>query len=244
MHKVQIDVKCLITVLKRCGGYKVNCCAWICTLYHLLSQRNLIANVLRAHLSRLAYEELYKTWLRRESFTPQTDMFSRASPPLHMVQSVHEFYQMVKTEGNNNMIQPSLVWARGPYPVMVGLGEAWCCQSHADHSLPLLTRVNHCLLRQEGRPLQHHQLLLLHVCDSLVALEKWGSCVFPDGQVSKSRDESKPRAWKSSAHLRKPLLLWAVHLWGLTRPLLLDEQSSIPSKSQRIKSRFCLRCGW
>ncbi|KAF0043044.1 hypothetical protein F2P81_004381 [Scophthalmus maximus] len=67
--------------------------------------------------------------------------------------------------------------------------------------------LNPDTLRQEGRPLQHHQLLLLHVCDSLVALEKWGSCVFPDGQVSKSRDESKPRAWKSSAHLRKPLLL-------------------------------------
>lgn len=105
---------------------------------------------------------------------------SRRSSFSHMVHSVHEYYhanQMVKSEGNNNMMQPSSVWAQGPYPVMVGLGEAWCCQSETDHSLPLLTRLNHCLLRQEGRPLQHHHLLLLHVCDSLVALVK-GEFVF------------------------------------------------------------------
>lgn len=36
-------------------------------LYHLLSHRNLITNLLRAHLSRLAYVELYKTQMRRES---------------------------------------------------------------------------------------------------------------------------------------------------------------------------------
>lgn len=185
-------------------------------MYHLLSHRNLITNVLHAHLSRRAYVELYKTQLRRESnlihchfgqkHTPQRDMFSRAfSLTLHMVHSVHEYYhtnQMVKPEGNNNMMQPSSVWARGPYPVMVGLGEAWCCQSEADHSLPLLTHLNHCLLRQE-RPsaLQHHALLLLHVCDSLVALAKRGVCVFPDGQVSKIRHKLKPNA------RRKPLLL-------------------------------------
>lgn len=75
----------------------------------------------------------------------------------HMVHTEHGHYHtnsMVKPDGNNNMMQPSSVWARGPYPVLVGLGEAWRCQSEADHSHPLLTRLNHCLLRQEGRPLQ------------------------------------------------------------------------------------------
>ena len=93
-------------------------------------------------------------------------MFSTAAGRTFlMVLSVHEHYhtnQMVKP-GNNNIIQPCSVWAQGPYPVVVGLGEAWSCQSEADHSLPLLTHLNHCLLRQEGRLLQHHLLLLLQV---------------------------------------------------------------------------------
>ncbi len=112
-------------------------------------------------------------------------MLSRTFHPApHMVHSVHEHChtnQMVKLEGNNNMMQPSSVWARGPYPVMVGLGEAWCCQSEADHSLPLLTRLNHCLLRQEGRPLYN----IIICCCSMSVTRLWlwrgGGCVFPDG---------------------------------------------------------------
>lgn len=87
-------------------------------------------------------------------------------PASHMVVSVHEYYQanqMVKAGEDNIMKQPWPVWAHGPYPVVVELGEAWCCQAGANHSLPLLIRLNHCLLRQEGCTLQHHLLLLQSV---------------------------------------------------------------------------------
>lgn len=47
-------------VLERCDGYIVNCnICWV-TEY-------LITNVLHADVSRLAYVELYKSWLGRES---------------------------------------------------------------------------------------------------------------------------------------------------------------------------------
>ena len=159
-------------------------------------------------------------------------MFSRTfSPALHMLHSVHEYYhtsRMVKPEGNNNMMQPFSVWARGPYPVMVGQGEAWCCQSEADHSLPLLTRLNHCLLRQESRPLYN-----IIICCSMSVTRLWlwqrGVCVFPDGQLSKIRHKLKPNTWRSQAQPRKPLLRWAVYLCSLRRPLLLEKQSPIQS---------------
>lgn len=160
-------------------------------------------------------------------------MFSRTfNPALHMVHSVHEYYhtnRMVKPEGNNNMMQPSPVWAQGPYPVMVGLGEAWCCQSEADHSLPLLTHLNHCLLRQEGRPLYNIIIICCCCSMSVTRLRLWqgGVCVFPDGQVSKSGDKLKPNAWRSRAQPRKPLLLWAVYLSSLTHPLLLEKNSGL-----------------
>lgn len=110
-----------------------------------------------------------------------------------------EYYhanQMVKPEGNNNMMHPSTVWARGPYPVMVDLGEAWCCPSKADHSLPLLIRLIHCLLRQEGRPLQHHLLCCCSMSVTRLWLWRGAAVFFPDGQVSKSGGESKPKAWE------------------------------------------------
>lgn len=120
-----------------------------------------------------------------------------------MVHSVHEYYhtnQMVKPD--NNMMQPSSVWAWGPYPVMVCLGEAWSCQSGTDHSLPLFTRLNHCLLRQEGRPLYY---IICCCCCPMSATHLWlwqnGVCVFSDGQDSKSGNELKPNTWRMGPSL-------------------------------------------
>lgn len=75
------------------------------------------------------------------------------------------------------------------------------------------------LFTQTGRPstVQHHVLLPLHVCHSLVALAK-GVCVFPDAQVSKSGHGFKTKRSEDRAQPRKPLLLWAVYLWSLETP--------------------------
>lgn len=97
-----------------------------------------------------------------------------------MLLGVHEYYQanqMVKAGEDNIMKQLCPLWAQGPYPVVVGPGEAYCCQAGADGNLPLLIRLNHCLLTQEGRTLQHRLLLFQSV--TRLRLGEGGGLCFP-----------------------------------------------------------------
>lgn len=78
--------------------------------------------------------------------------------------------------------------------------------SQSDHNLPLLSRLNHCLLRQEGCPL--YDIICCRCSVSLSHLWLWQNqvCVFPDGQVSKSGHELKTKGLVEGAQPRKPLL--------------------------------------
>lgn len=82
--------------------------------------------------------------------------------------------------------------------------------SQCDHSRPLLTRLNHCLLRQEGCPLYDIICCRCSVSASHLWLWQIEVCVFPDGQVSKSGHELKTSGLVEEAQPGKPLLpLWA-----------------------------------
>lgn len=96
------------------------------------------------------------------------------------------------------------------HPVMARLGEAQLCPAQSDHNLPLLTRLNHCLLRQEGCPL--YDIIRCPCSVSASHLWLWQNevCVFPDGQVSKSGHKLKTKGLLDGAQPRKPLLpRWA-----------------------------------
>lgn len=108
--------------------------------------------------------------------TPQRDIFSKTlGRAVHMTHSMHGHYhanQMLKPEGNNNMMQPSYcgsedhillwrVWERLVMPV-------WSTpQPPTPHPSDSLFTC-----RQEGCLLEDHHLWLLNVCDSPVALVK------------------------------------------------------------------------
>lgn len=72
----------------------------------------------------------------------------------------------------------------------------WSCQAGTDRSLPLFTRLNHYLLRQEG----HMQDSFICSSRTVSATHLWlwriGFLFFPQGQVSKSGRKLKHQTFR------------------------------------------------
>lgn len=106
------------------------------------------------------------------------------------------------------MKQPSLVWARGPYPVMVCLGAA-TAMAGRDRPQPPTLHPFESLFTQTGRP--HEDGFICSSCpESATHLWLWhtGLLFSLQGQDSKSGHKlKKNQRWKEKAQPRKLLLL-------------------------------------